>query len=111
MRLTVDVCGKPHSAGIEDPPIHHAQIARGTRPKAHLPDHIALSIDSRRDLDQLKSVGAHAKDGSLGDEQRELAFRASDVGAIADLLELRHELPVSAFPVNHRPAALPADVE
>src|SRR6185437_5482099 len=34
-----------------------------------------------------------------------------DVRAVADLLELRHELPVSPFPADHRSAAFPADVE
>src|SRR6185437_13160759 len=98
-------------AGRKDPGVHLAQIARNARPKAHLRDHVALDVDARRDLDQLEAVGPDAKDRTLGDEQRNLALCAADVGAVADLLELLHELPVSPFPADHRSAAFPADVE
>src|SRR6516165_1664845 len=111
MRLGPDVCHEPHLPGSEDQRIHGTQVACDTRPEAHVRDDVALGIEPWRDLDQFEPLGAHPEHRALSDEERELPCSSSHLRAVADLFQLRHELPMTAFPADHRPAALPGDVE
>src|SRR5689334_18643311 len=101
----MNVAGEAHSAGLEDARVHHAQVGRDARPKSHSCDDVAFRIEPRRDLDQLEAVAADAKHRALGDEQCDLTFRATDVGAVADLLELRHELAMASLLPDHGASA------
>ena len=83
------------------------QIARHARPEAHVRDHVALGVDARRDLDQLEALRADAEHRALGDEQRDLPALAPHARAVADLLELRNELPVPALLADDRLAVAP----
>src|SRR5450631_3658050 len=109
-RLGVHLRRKTHQTRIEDAGVHRLEIARDARPEAHMRDDVALGIETQRDLDQLQPLVADAKHGSLGDEQRNLVALAADARAVADLLQLRHELHVPAFLADDGPALLPGDV-
>src|SRR5215470_8629939 len=111
MRLAVNVGCKIHPAGYENPRIHDAQIMCHARTEAHVRDDIAFDIEPRPDLDQLDSIGTHLKYRALRHEQRELTCRTPDLGAVANLLQLGHELLVSALLADQSLALLPSNVE
>src|SRR5215468_5080270 len=111
MRLAVNVRGKTHLSGLENPRIHDPQVVRHPRTEAHVRDDVALRIESRCDLDQHESLGADREHSALRDEQRDLIFHAPEVRAVADLLQLGHEFLVFALLADHGLAVLPGDVE
>src|SRR5437867_7968784 len=107
----MNVGREPHAVRAEDARIHRLQFVGHDRPETHLRDHVALGVESGRDLDQLQSTRADAKDGTLGHEQRHLAPSPPHARAVADVFEVRDEFLMPAFLTDDRSAVLPGDVE
>src|SRR6266550_4440933 len=107
----MDIGGQAHEAGLEDARIHCFEITRHPGPKSHMRDHVALSIDSRRNFDQLQTLRSNAEYRALGHEERHLSLRTSHARAVANLLELGHELAMSPFLANDGLAVLPNNVQ
>ena len=99
---------KAHRPRIENARIHLFEVARNPRSEAHVRNDVALGVEAGRDLDQLQPVSSDPEDRALCDEKGHLTALASNLCAVADLLELRNELLMATFLADDSLALLPA---